>query len=435
MNARLGFDQPSAKPRSDRRGVVGLVRSKFVGWLLADLHLGDVKFGEHSVTIGDKITMDTQAVTAMGQIGMDATTGRIRVFVGGAQRDVAAAHEVMKADGSVVPTADQSFNNRKITSLANGTATGDAVNKGQLDAAVSGLKWVAPVSVKEYIGTRTIAQINALTPASGDSVVAGDAGTPSAGGSDALAAGDIAEYNGTAWKKIVANSGGFPPAGTRALVSGGALYAPLTDATDENKIAEFGGASLTPTLTLPLDGNAALVIGELSVNENKGFTYDASGVVGWTQFSGTGLDHGAQSGLADDDHTQYALLAGRNGGQTFKGGALASDNLVLQSTNHGTKGDVRLSAGDTFKMMGDDTFIPATTGQGKLGTTGNKFAEVRALNVYTGDLHLENPDGDPAKRWKMVERADGITVVHVATGQEFDLGLRKRGLLSRILGR
>ena len=49
-------------------------------------------------------------------------------------------------------------------------------------------------------------------------------------------------------------------------------------------------------------------------------------------------DHGLLTGLSDDDHTQYALLAGRSGGQTLKGGIAASENLVLNSTAHATKG-------------------------------------------------------------------------------------------------
>jgi len=42
-------------------------------------------------------------------------------------------------------------------------------------------------------------------------------------------------------------------------------------------------------------------------------------------------DHGALGGLGDDDHTQYALLAGRSGGQTLIGGESAGDTLTLQS--------------------------------------------------------------------------------------------------------
>ncbi|KKN61513.1 hypothetical protein LCGC14_0521010 [marine sediment metagenome] len=50
-------------------------------------------------------------------------------------------------------------------------------------------------------------------------------------------------------------------------------------------------------------------------------------------------DHGAAlTGLADDDHTQYALLAGRSGGQTLKGGTGVGDDLTLHTTSNGTKG-------------------------------------------------------------------------------------------------
>lgn len=51
-------------------------------------------------------------------------------------------------------------------------------------------------------------------------------------------------------------------------------------------------------------------------------------------------DHGALTGLGDDDHTQYALLAGRSGGQTLIGGTAASNGLTLTSTSNSTKGVV-----------------------------------------------------------------------------------------------
>lgn len=51
----------------------------------------------------------------------------------------------------------------------------------------------------------------------------------------------------------------------------------------------------------------------------------------------SGLDHGSISGLSDDDHTQYALLAGRSGGQTLIGGTAANEDLTLEGTSHATK--------------------------------------------------------------------------------------------------
>ena len=48
-------------------------------------------------------------------------------------------------------------------------------------------------------------------------------------------------------------------------------------------------------------------------------------------------DHGLLTGLSDDDHTQYALLGGRAGGQTAYGGVAANEDLILHGTTHATK--------------------------------------------------------------------------------------------------
>jgi len=66
-------------------------------------------------------------------------------------------------------------------------------------------------------------------------------------------------------------------------------------------------------------------------------------------------DHGALTGLSDDDHTGYALLAGRAGGQTLQGGAASGEVLTLASTAHATKGYIRaldnLVIKDTLAML------------------------------------------------------------------------------------
>lgn len=70
---------------------------------------------------------------------------------------------------------------------------------------------------------------------------------------------------------------------------------------------------------------------------------------------GAQIDHGGTGGLADDDHTQYALLAGRATGQTLKGGTGSGDDLTLESTNHATKGFVFLQPTDGFVAIGPVT--------------------------------------------------------------------------------
>lgn len=54
-------------------------------------------------------------------------------------------------------------------------------------------------------------------------------------------------------------------------------------------------------------------------------------------------DHGTSQGLLDDDHPQYALLAGRATGQILYGGINASDGLTLKSTSNATKGNVTIN--------------------------------------------------------------------------------------------
>lgn len=49
---------------------------------------------------------------------------------------------------------------------------------------------------------------------------------------------------------------------------------------------------------------------------------------------GAKLDHGdALTGITDDDHTQYGLLAGRAGGTTYIGGTASTDDLIFQTTS------------------------------------------------------------------------------------------------------
>lgn len=87
---------------------------------------------------------------------------------------------------------------------------------------------------------------------------------------------------------------------------------------------------------------------------NVGAAVAATDVPTLSQAGGTGGDHGALTGLTDDDHPQYAKLAGRAGGQTLKGGTGASEILTLQSTSNATRGEV--------KMQGDDLKVYDSNG-------------------------------------------------------------------------
>ena len=70
------------------------------------------------------------------------------------------------------------------------------------------------------------------------------------------------------------------------------------------------------------------------------------------------IDHGALTGLADDDHTQYLRLAGRAGGQLAQGGTATGDNLDLDPSSAANyTGGIRLNTTATDYGSGSITGV------------------------------------------------------------------------------
>lgn len=91
------------------------------------------------------------------------------------------------------------------------------------------------------------------------------------------------------------------------------------------------------------------------------------------------IDHGALTGLLDDDHTQYALLAGRSGGQTLYGGTASGDDFDLFSTSHATKGMINI---------GDTLHLDEANQKVIIGTTSPLFS----AKIYTAHTHTGTGD-------------------------------------------
>ncbi|MGZ3770394.1 MAG: tail fiber domain-containing protein [Bdellovibrio sp.] len=101
-----------------------------------------------------------------------------------------------------------------------------------------------------------------------------------------------------------------------------------------------------------LYSSANNVVGGLATVNSAILTTNSSGVPGW-------------SVLSNDNFTQYALLAGRSGGQTLYGGTAASNNLTLDSTFNATKGNVLINP------SGGNVGIGTTNPSQKLDVNGN----------------------------------------------------------------
>lgn len=97
-------------------------------------------------------------------------------------------------------------------------------------------------------------------------------------------------------------------------------------------------------------------------------------------------DHGNMDGLTDDDHSQYALLAGRAGGQTIIGGTGAGDDLTLDSTSNATGGDIIFAANNNISARNtrvDGLFCPpgSAAQQNFFGQTNNHLLYCDALDT------------------------------------------------------
>jgi hypothetical protein len=116
-------------------------------------------------------------------------------------------------------------------------------------------------------------------------------------------------------------------------------------------------ADVKTQMSLTSDASGIKLFGDAaSPGNNFFYGTNGSGVKGWYAVSTGVTDHGALTGLSDDDHTIYALLAGRSSGQVLIGGTGASQTLTLNSTSNATKGLVALNtAGGNVTIGGGAT--------------------------------------------------------------------------------
>jgi len=145
-----------------------------------------------------------------------------------------------------------------------------------------------------------------------------------------------------------------------------------------------GGGNITTTRVLSLDING-LSTGTVDVATDFIPIYDVSGVSTVKVLANTvGIrTHNGLSGLLTDDHTQYALLVGRTGGQILIGGTGSGDNLTISSTSDTTKG----------RILFPDNINSTSTTTGTVVITGGVG--------MSGDLHIGGELHIPSSTFKI----------------------------------
>jgi hypothetical protein len=177
----------------------------------------------------------------------------------------------------------------------------------------------------------------------------------------------------------------------------------VSDDGDSTAIMQFQCSGITTattrTLTVP-DASGTITLNDATQTlANKTLTtptiasftnatHDHTNAAGGGQ-----IDHGsAVTGLTDDDHTQYALLAGRASSQVLTGGTGASETLTLKSTSNATKGTVLVEEASAFELKsGTSAMALRLYEPSGSGTNYTSFsAQAQAGNV---DYVLPNADG------------------------------------------
>lgn len=155
------------------------------------------------------------------------------------------------------------------------------------------------------------------------------------------------------------------------------------EVTLDNTYVNISGDTMTGDLVVPDEAYGVGWNDSLEV-PTKNAVYDKLELFA----AGTGIDHGGLTGLTDDDHTQYALLAGRSGGQTLIGGVASGDDLTLQSTANATKGSILFGTSEYDEVnnrLGINTtdFAPSTGTVKALRVVGDSIATSGTQDIAT----------------------------------------------------
>jgi hypothetical protein len=180
------------------------------------------------------------------------------------------------------------------------------------------------------------------------------------------------------------------PNGTGGVSFSGLLFPSADNAKDLGKTAarfrtlylgtSIGDGTNTISIATLLSFRAALS------GASSGMTLFYDGTTWNASIPDSEITHGTLSGLSSDDHTQYALLAGRGTGQSLVGGTASGNDLSLDSTSDSTKGAVKFKS--TASPFADAAFSVTWSGT-DLGSSSFRWNNFYMAGEAKG-LRIEN---------------------------------------------
>jgi hypothetical protein len=279
---------------ADLAGSIAYGKLSLTGAILnADL-AGSIAYGKLSLT-GAIVNADLAGSIDLNKLATDplARANHTGSQAASTISDLASVVKAYRLDEFDDPNTSVAMGSQKITGLADGTTSNDAVNLGQLQAAAAGIDMKASVRAASTANV-TIAseledgdEIDGVTLATGDRVLLKDQSTGSQNGIYVVVASGAASRSADA---LNPNSFVFVEEGTAAADTAWMISTngPISVGSTDLVWSQFAGSGGTYTA----DGSGIEVAGNqfsLELASNSGLSKSSSGLTVASGIAGTGL--------------------------------------------------------------------------------------------------------------------------------------------------